>query len=79
MFQVGDALPVEIVRIVQRKGDLLLESLLALSQPNCWRHDGSIQPYIFGGVITIPTLCRIILEVCNNEFIFRQLSGVLEK
>ena len=61
LFQVGDYLPVEIEHIVQRNGEILLDILLALAQPNCWRHDGSIEPSILEGVIIMPTLHRISL------------------
>ena len=74
VLQVRADLPVEIEHIVQRDGELF-----ALVQPNCWRHDGSIEPSIFRGVITIPTLRRMIIEVSNYDFSFGQLSGVLEK
>ena len=42
VLQVGDTLPVEIEHIDQRDGDLLLGSLIALEQSNCWRHDGLV-------------------------------------
>ena len=79
MLNIRYDLPVEIEHIVQCDGVLLPESLLTLAQPNFCRHDVSVEPYVFRGVITIPMLRRIIFEVGNYEFIFRQISGVLEK
>ena len=79
MLQVRDALPGGINHIFQCDGDLLPESLLDLSQPKFYRHGCSVEPSIFGCVITMPTLRRIILEVGNDEFSFSHLSGVLEK
>ena len=71
------------MHIIQRYRDLSPESLLALTQENFWRHDGSIEPSIFGGVIKMTTLRRIILEVGDYigkmSLVVRQLSGVLDK
>ena len=44
----------------------------------CSSTDGSVEPSIYGGVVTMPTIRRIRLEVCNNEFRFSQISGVLD-
>ena len=68
VLQVGAALLLEIDHIVQHNVDLFLEILLALAQPNCYRYGGSAEPYIFKGVIKMPTLRRIRLEVGNYEF-----------
>ena len=40
VLQVRPDQPVEIEHIVQRDGGPFREILLALAQPNCWRHDG---------------------------------------
>ena len=79
MLQVGAALPVEIDHIVQNNGQLFLERILALTQPNFWRTYVSVEPDIFRGFIPIPTLCWIRLEVGDYEFSFIQISGILEK
>ena len=76
-MQVVADLKVGMDQIVQWDGDLFPVRLIALAQPNCYRNDGSVEPSIFGGVIIMPMLRRIILEVVNYEFIFSQLSGVL--
>ena len=73
VLQVGADMPVEIEHIIQRDEDLFLESLLALVHPNCWRHDGSIEPSIFGGDLKIQTLRRIIIEVGSYEFSYSQI------
>ena len=77
VLQVRSDLTVEIYHIVKRSGDLYPVGLLDLAQPNCWRHDGSVEPSIFKGVIIMPTLRRLILEVGNYESIFSQISGAL--
>ena len=79
MLQVRAALSLEIDYIVQRNGGLFPARIVSLAQPNVWRHDGSIEPYIYRGVIAMPTLRRIRLEVGNYEFSFSHPSVILEK
>ena len=79
MLQVGSALPVEIDHIVKHNGEPFPESLLYIAQPNCSRYEGSVEPSILMGVITIPMLHRIRLEVGNNEFSFSQILAVFDK
>ena len=68
VLHVRAALSVETYHIVQSGGYLFPEILLVLAQPNFWSRYGSVEPYIFGGVITIPTLRRVISEGVNYEF-----------
>ena len=79
VFQVGSDLTVKIEHIVYRDDGLLSDSLFALAQLNCSRRDGSVEPFIFVGVITMTMLRRMILEVGNDEFSFIQIYGVLDK
>ena len=74
VLQVGYDLPVKTEHIVQPYGGLFLERILSLAQTNCRRRDGSIEPSIYGGVIKMPTLRRIICEVGNYGFSFIQIS-----
>ena len=78
VLQVGYDLPVKTEHIVQPYGGLFLERILSLAQTNCRRRDGSIEPSIFGGVIKILMIHRIILDFGNYELSFSQISGVLE-
>ena len=73
MFQFRAYMPIEIEHVVHRDGSLFLQSLLVFAQPNCWRHDGSIEPFIFGSVIIMPILRGIIFKVVHCEFSFSQI------
>ena len=70
VLQAGDTLPVKIKHIVHPNGECFPEILFAHVKPSCLNHDGSVEPSIFMGVIRMPTLRRIILEVGDYEFSF---------
>ena len=74
LLQFRAALPIEIEHIFRPDGELFPEILFSLVQLNCYGYDVSVEPSIFVVVITMPTLRRIRLEVCNYEFSFRHLS-----
>ena len=77
MLRVGATLSVKIEHIVESDGGLSLRAFTPLRKRTVGDMDS--QTSIFEGVITMPTLRRIRLEVGNHELSFSKLSGILEK